>query len=82
MVRALIHTLARPVFVRPEVGAMPVLRLAAHPNPSDATGKFFDRCQLTPDVADVELARTFWAACEDMTAEHESSHSDRFAVAR
>ena len=32
LVRALIYSLARPAFVRPEVGAIPVLRLAAHPN--------------------------------------------------
>jgi len=69
LARALIHTLARPAFVRPEVGAIPVLRLAAHPDLRPLTGRYFDRCHLAPDVADSALARTFWAACEDMTAE-------------
>ncbi|OFW27137.1 MAG: hypothetical protein A3H97_13275 [Acidobacteria bacterium RIFCSPLOWO2_02_FULL_65_29] len=70
LVRALIHTLARPAFVRPEVGAIPVLRLAVHPELQHLTGRFFDRCRLAPDVADPALARAFWEACEDMTGEH------------
>jgi NAD(P)-dependent dehydrogenase (short-subunit alcohol dehydrogenase family) len=70
LVRALIHTLARPAFVRPEVGAIPVLRLAAHPDPAHLTGRYFNRCHLAPDVADPELARAFWDACEAMTGEH------------
>lgn len=70
LARALIHTLARPAFVRPEVGAVPVLRLAAHPDLPHLTGRYFDRCHLAPDVADAALAQTFWAACEDMTGEH------------
>jgi NAD(P)-dependent dehydrogenase (short-subunit alcohol dehydrogenase family) len=69
IVRALIHTLARPGFVRPEVGAIPVLRLAARPDVAQVTGRFFDRCHLAPDVADAALARRFWAACEEMTGE-------------
>ena len=69
MVRRLIGTLARPAFVRAEVGAIPVLRLAAHPDPRHVTGRFFDRCHLAPDVADPGLAHTFWARCEDMTGE-------------
>lgn len=77
MVRALIHGLARPAFVRPEVGAIPVLRLAAHPDLSHVTGRFFDRCHLAPDVADPALAQKFWAACEDMTGELEPSESTK-----
>jgi hypothetical protein len=69
-VRLLIHTLARPAFVRPEVGAIPVLRLAAQPDPGGVTGRFFDRCRPAPDVADPGLAQSFWAACEEMTGEH------------
>jgi NAD(P)-dependent dehydrogenase (short-subunit alcohol dehydrogenase family) len=69
LLRVVIHTLARPAFVRPEVGAIPVLRLAAHPNLSDVTGRFFDRCHPAPDVADPSLAQAFWSACEDMTGE-------------
>jgi retinol dehydrogenase-12 len=69
LARALIRTLARPVFVRAEVGAIPVLRLAAHPDVQPLTGRYFDRCHLTSDAADPTLARAFWAACEDLTGE-------------
>jgi NAD(P)-dependent dehydrogenase (short-subunit alcohol dehydrogenase family) len=69
LVRALIYSLARPVFVRPEVGAIPVLRLAAHPDLGNMTGRFLDRCNLAPDVADQALAQKFWAACEEMTGQ-------------
>jgi NAD(P)-dependent dehydrogenase (short-subunit alcohol dehydrogenase family) len=69
LVRALIHSFARPAFVRPEVGALPVLRLAAHPDVGH-TGRFFDRCTLGSDVTDPALAQGFWAACEDMTGQH------------
>jgi NAD(P)-dependent dehydrogenase (short-subunit alcohol dehydrogenase family) len=79
LMRALIHTLARPAFVRTEVGAIPVLRLAAHPDLQHVTGRFFDRCHQARDVADPELAERFWTACEDMIA-HGSSHLDRAAV--
>jgi NAD(P)-dependent dehydrogenase (short-subunit alcohol dehydrogenase family) len=70
LVRAFIHSLARPAFVRPEVGAIPVLRLAAHPHLGSVTGRFFDRCHLAPDVADTALSQDFWAACEGMTGQH------------
>jgi len=76
LVRALIHTLARPAFVRPEVGAIPVLRLAAHPDLAHLTGRFFNRCHLAPDVADPALAHAFWAAGEDMTGEHWPSEQE------
>jgi hypothetical protein len=67
--RILIHTLARPAFFRPEVGAIPVLRLAAHPALEDLTGRFFDRCDVVPDSADYTLAQAFWSACEQMIAD-------------
>ena len=70
LVRALTYSLARPAFVRPEVGAIPVLRLAAHPHLGNVTGRFFDRCHLTSDVAETALAQDFWAACEHMTGQH------------
>jgi NAD(P)-dependent dehydrogenase (short-subunit alcohol dehydrogenase family) len=70
LVRALIHSLARPAFVRPEIGAIPVLRLAAHPDLGHMTGRFFDRCTLEFDVADPILAQSFWASCEEMTGQH------------
>jgi len=75
LVRAVIHTLARPAFVRPEVGAIPVLRLAAHPGLHEMSGRFFNRCSIASDVADPVLAQTFWAACEDMTGVHVSAES-------
>lgn len=66
-VRALIRTVMRPAFVRAEVGAIPVLRLAAQPDPVQMTGRFFDRCTVAPDVPDSALAAAFWSACEKMT---------------
>jgi NAD(P)-dependent dehydrogenase (short-subunit alcohol dehydrogenase family) len=69
LVRALIRTLARPAFVRPEVGAIPVLRLTAQPDLAHFTGRYFDRCRLTADVADPVLAEAFWSECEHMTGE-------------
>jgi NAD(P)-dependent dehydrogenase (short-subunit alcohol dehydrogenase family) len=82
LVRALVHTLARPAFVRPEVGAIPVLRLAAHPDLAQVTGRFFDRCHQAPDVADPALARTFWAACEGLTGQRWPSEWRAPAAAR
>jgi len=67
--RVLLHTLARPVFVRAEVGAIPVLRLTAQRDLEQATGRFFNRCEPAPDVADPALARRFWDVCEQMTGE-------------
>lgn len=81
-VRVLIHTLARPGFVRPEVGAIPVLRLAAHPDLAGTTGRFFDRCHAAPDVADPALAQAFWAACEEMTGERQSGGREASLRAR
>ncbi len=78
--RALIRTAARPAFVRAEVGAIPVLRLAAHPDLQHMTGRFFDRCHVAPDAADPALAQTFWAACEDMTGEYWSGEQEASAV--
>jgi retinol dehydrogenase-12 len=72
LVRALISSLARPAFVRPEVGAIPVLRLAALPQLGRVTGRFFDRCHLAPDVADAALAQEFWAVCEEMAGQPSS----------
>jgi len=70
LVRAVVHTLARPAFVRPEVGAIPVLRLAAHPGLQHTTGRYFNRCHLEADVADPALADAFWSACERITGEY------------
>lgn len=67
LARALMHTLLRPAFVRPEVGAIPVLRVAADPEFAGPTGRFFDRCTLTADRADAAEAAAFWDACERLT---------------
>ena len=48
--KALVRTVARSAFVRADVGAIPVLRLAAHPEMPRWTGRFFDRCHLAADV--------------------------------
>ena len=73
--RLLVHTLARPAFVRPEVGAIPVLRLAARPDAVQLIGRFFDRCHPAPDVADRALAQAFWIACENMIGRPRSPSS-------
>src|SRR5947207_3407698 len=67
-VRVLLATVLRPMFVRAELGAIPVLRLAAQPEPP-ASGRFFDRCCAPSDVADPDVARAYWAACEELTGE-------------
>ena len=83
LLRAFIHTLARPGFVRPEIGAIPVLRAAAHPDMSRQSGRFFDRCLPAQDVADPVLAEAFWTACEDTTGEHwEANVTRRLARSR
>lgn len=70
LTRALVHTVARPGFVRAEVGAIPVLRLAAQPGIAGQSGRFFDRFSLAADAPDPEMAQEFWRACESMTAVH------------
>jgi hypothetical protein len=56
-----------PYTSRSEVGAIPVLRLAANPDLRRLTGRFFDRCRVAPDVADPAPAEAFWAECEELT---------------
>ncbi|MFN8060236.1 MAG: SDR family NAD(P)-dependent oxidoreductase [Vicinamibacterales bacterium] len=68
LIRALVHTVARPGFVRAEVGAIPVLRLAAHPGVVGPSGRFFDRCRLAADTPEAATAQEFWCACEALTA--------------
>lgn len=70
LIRALVHTVARPGFVRAEVGAIPVLRVAARPGIAGQSGRFFDRCSLAADTPGPEVAQAFWRACEFMTAVH------------
>ncbi|MGE0815761.1 MAG: SDR family NAD(P)-dependent oxidoreductase [Vicinamibacterales bacterium] len=68
LARLLVHTLARPGFVRAEVGAIPVLRLAARPDVAGLSGRFFNRCEAGADVADPALAAAVWQACDALTA--------------
>ena len=70
--RMLVHTAARPAFVRAEVGAIPVLRLAAHPAIGAQSGRFFNRCTAAPDAPDPTLAQEFWRRCEAMTGAYRS----------
>jgi NAD(P)-dependent dehydrogenase (short-subunit alcohol dehydrogenase family) len=65
--RALIATVLRPAFVRSELGAAPVVRLAADPALEPVSGRFFDRFALRADAPPRALAAGFWAACEAMT---------------
>jgi hypothetical protein len=69
MARAIVFTLARPGFVRAEVGAIPVLRLAARPDVDGLSGRFFNRCAAAADVADAAMADAVWVACERLTGE-------------
>jgi retinol dehydrogenase 14 len=79
--RTLIHTAARPAFARAEVGAIPVLRLAAHPDMAAWSGRFFDRCQLAPDVPEPGIAEAFWRACEDLTGARWPTEQDVVSTA-
>ncbi|MCA9604540.1 MAG: SDR family oxidoreductase [Myxococcales bacterium] len=65
--KALIHTVMRPGFVRPEKGAAPVVRLATDPALAEVTGRFFDRAKESPTVpeaSDPALAARLWAFSE------------------
>lgn len=65
--KAVVRTVARPAFLRAEVGAIPVLRLAAHPEMPRWTGRFFDRCHLAADVPERAPTDAFWRVCETLT---------------
>jgi hypothetical protein len=71
--RALVHTVMRPAFVRPEIGAMPALRLAAMPDLVDASGCFFDRFRRARDRFDTREAHVFWEECEKLVAERRAA---------
>jgi NAD(P)-dependent dehydrogenase (short-subunit alcohol dehydrogenase family) len=66
LVRLLLRTVMRPGFVRAELGALPVLRLAAQPHLEGVSGRFFDRFRLAPDLPDPALAGQFWDVCEEL----------------
>lgn len=70
--RLLLHTVLRPGFVRPALGALPVVRLAADPALADVTGRVFGRFHehaLVPGAADEALAEQLWAALEALEAQ-------------
>lgn len=61
--RVLIHTLARPAFVRAGRGAEPVVRLCTAPELATTTGRFFDRTTpstLPPASDDRALRHALW----------------------
>jgi len=66
LARIVVRTLARPGFVRAEVGAIPVIRLASHPDLRADSGRFFNRCQVAYDLPDQAPAEAFWRACEQL----------------
>jgi NAD(P)-dependent dehydrogenase (short-subunit alcohol dehydrogenase family) len=67
--RLLAATLLRPRFMRAELGALPVLRLALLPLRELPSGRFLDRFSVQDDVPDAAFAQAFVRACEKMTAE-------------
>ncbi|MFN0248543.1 MAG: SDR family NAD(P)-dependent oxidoreductase, partial [Kofleriaceae bacterium] len=69
VLRWLIATILRPGFVRAELGATPVVRLAFDPDlDARASGRFFVRFRQADDVAPPELAGQWWQACATMCA--------------
>lgn len=67
LTRWLVTTILRPRFLRPELGALPVLRLAVLPAAELSSGAFFDRFTQDTDVPDSAFSQAFYAACEKMT---------------
>jgi NAD(P)-dependent dehydrogenase (short-subunit alcohol dehydrogenase family) len=61
--RLLARTLARPAFVRAELGALPALRLLLDPIESLPSGRFWSRFRLEPDAPRPEEAEA-WRALE------------------
>jgi retinol dehydrogenase-12 len=64
----LVATILRPRFQRPELGALPVLRLAVLPGSELSSGSFFDRFTRDDDAPDPAFAQAFYSACEKMTS--------------
>jgi NAD(P)-dependent dehydrogenase (short-subunit alcohol dehydrogenase family) len=65
--RWLVATILRPRVMRAELGALPVLRLAALPFEQLPSGRFFDRFTLDEELPDPAFAQAFFAACEKLT---------------
>jgi NAD(P)-dependent dehydrogenase (short-subunit alcohol dehydrogenase family) len=68
---ARLRVLFRPLFLGVELGAQPIVRLAAEPVPlMAASGSFFDRFALTSDRVDAALAARFWNKCRELVGAH------------
>lgn len=68
--RVLIHTVARPAFVRPDRGAEPVVRLCTAAELAAVTGRFFDRAReaaLPPAALDRTVRASLWEQASLLT---------------
>lgn len=77
LTRWLVATILRPRFVRPELGALPVLRLAVLPAAELPSGCFIDRFTKDSEVPDTAFAQAFYAACEKMTNKPSDSQAGK-----
>jgi retinol dehydrogenase-12 len=78
--RLLVDTVLRPGFMRAELGALPVLRLAAEPALDIASGSYLDRFEVVSPPADRELAAGLWEACARLTGVAPGGKADAAAV--
>jgi NAD(P)-dependent dehydrogenase (short-subunit alcohol dehydrogenase family) len=72
-VKPLIFVLLRPFFLTAEQGAAPVVRLAASPDLTEVTGRYFDRDKEVapaPLAQDRALAERLWQVSARMVAVH------------
>lgn len=76
--QVLAHTLARPGFVLPEEGCLPVLQLTCEPRLDAPSDSFYRKLEPEPvegDALDDELGEDLWAALEAMV--HHPRHQPR-----
>lgn len=67
--RLLVHTIMRPGFVKPDRGAIPVLRLAASREVDGITGRYWHKTREDaphPDALDPAKRRALWALSEEL----------------
>ena len=70
---ALAQTIARPIFISPEQGAMTTIYLASSPEVEGVTGKYFAKCKEVPSNAvsyDVPTQERLWEMSESMVGAH------------
>jgi hypothetical protein len=65
--QAIFGAVSHPTWIRAELAAVPVLRLAALPAQHLPSGRFYDRFSLDPEVPDANFAQAFFGACEKLT---------------